>query len=143
MENPWKMSDPCREAKEHRGTGNTGEEAIMEVILQVQSVPCGKNDPGESFPNEWPIKSWAKQSGCYKPLSFEVVCHVNRNCFLKVWCCFKKILRICGTGFGTEWWGLKKPMDAGLKDSEKSVIKDWRKCSLYYVIQLLYYQLFH
>lgn len=52
MENPWKMSDPCREAKEHRGTGNTGEEAIMEVILQVQSVPCGKNDPGESFPNE-------------------------------------------------------------------------------------------
>lgn len=142
MENPWKMSDPCGEAKEHRGTGNRWRS-------HHGSDPPGpvsamwKNYPGESFPNEWPIKSRAKQSGCYKPLSFEVVCHVNRNCFLKVWRCFKKILRICGTGFGTEWWGLKKPMDAGLKDSEKSVIKDWRKCSLYYVIQLLYYQLFH
>lgn len=31
VEKPWRMTEPCGEAKEHRGTSNAGEEAIMEV----------------------------------------------------------------------------------------------------------------
>lgn len=79
--------------QEHWDTRHVSEEAISEMLVVAQlpwrtSHGPETNLPTKCFPSSWHTKLWVKWNGCYKSLSFKVVCFFparskNRNYILK------------------------------------------------------------